>query len=190
MMYELNLHTMALGVATAMSALADKSDEARVLEQRFIDITHRYGALIAKLCFYYSNSTDDFDDLRQDCLINIWRGLEKFDGRSSLSTWLYRVCLNTCVSSVRKLSRQPEKVSLELVREVAGDDDDSLIEQLNNLYLMISKLPLVDRGIIMMWLDGCSNDEIGEVNGLRRNAVAVRIHRIKQRLSNTYQHEY
>lgn len=190
MTLELNLYTMAMAVANMMNSSAESHAEASILERRLVEITRSHGSLIAKLCFYYSNSTADFEDLRQDCLINIWRGLRSFDNRSSLTTWLYRVCLNTCVSSVRKISRQPEKVSLDLIHEVAGDDDSGRAEQLRCMYRMISQLPLVDRGIIMMWLDGCPNDEIGEVNGLKRNAVAVRIHRIKQKLSNFYHHEH
>lgn len=180
----LTLQTLAMAVAESLRP-AD-SPSGAPLEERFMQIVSNHGGLIARLCFYYAGSTADFDDLRQDCLINIWRGLPRFDNRSSLTTWIYRVCLNTCVSAVRKASRRPEEVPLQLAREVAGDDDSERVEQLEQLYSLISRLPFIDRGIVMMWLDGCTYDEIADVNGISRNNVAVRLHRIKALLSKEF----
>ena len=74
-------------------------------EQEFLDLIRREDSLISAICFSYSGSVAEYDDLRQDALINIWRGLPTFKGDSSSRTWIYRVVINSCVSTIRKQIR-------------------------------------------------------------------------------------
>ena len=146
-------------------------------------MTERYNALITKICFYFASSSSDFDDLRQDVLLNLWRGLQTYRGESSEMTWVYRVCFNTCVSSVRRNSRHTmpsldEVPESNAVAESEGKDDDIQL-----LHRAISQLPPTDRSMILMQLDGNSYDEIAEVMGMNRNTVATRLKRSRDRLA-------
>ncbi|MBD5367092.1 MAG: sigma-70 family RNA polymerase sigma factor [Bacteroides sp.] len=113
-------------------------------------------------------------------MANVWQGLRTFRGDSKLSTWLYRTCINTCITSYRRNSVR-STVPLDNVAQVA-DDDDHRGDKLRQMYNLISQLSPVDRAIIMMWLDEKNYDEIGDVTGMPRNTVASRIRRIKAKL--------
>lgn len=148
-----------------------------------MELIGRYNALITKTCFYFTSNSSDFDDLRQDVLLNLWRGLHTFRGESSEMTWVYRVCFNTCVSSVRRNSRHTmpsldEVPESNTVAESEGKDDDIQL-----LHRAISQLAPTDRSMVLMQLDGNSYDEIAEVMGMNRNTVATRLKRSRERLA-------
>ena len=84
--------------------LEDKhdGDGAEDLKRSFEETIRRYDGVIRKVCYFYAADLADFDDLRQEALVNLWRGFPRFRGEASLSTWIYRVTLNSCVSFFRK----------------------------------------------------------------------------------------
>ena len=69
--------------------------------QDFLRAVETHSGIINKVCYYYARDPEEFGDLRQEALIHLWQGWEQFGGRAQLSTWIYRVCLNSCVSSFR-----------------------------------------------------------------------------------------
>lgn len=169
---------------SAVLAIDDNAGRERIF-QRVLD---QYQPMIRRICFSYADNQEDYEDLRQDILLNIWKGLAAYRADSSLSTWVYRVALNTSVSTLRSRKRDPNKVAIqELVGDIAADQDDAeLKENLLLLHEAISMLSPVDKAIITMRLDECSYDEIAEVVGLNRNNVAVRINRIKKKLTDHF----
>lgn len=158
-----------------------------VLEREFKALIARENATISRICFSYSGSVAEFDDLRQDALINIWRGMESFRGESSTKTWIYRVTVNSCLSTIRKQSRHQHK-SLEGLYGLI-DTDDSDKEEIEQLHRVINTLNPQDRAVIMMWLDEMSYDEISAAMGLPRNTIATRIRRIKEKITKEYAKE-
>lgn len=156
------------------------SDRSRRLS-RFRSILKEHDSLVSKICFGYSQTRQDFEDLRQDAYINIWQGLECFRGDSQLRTWLYRVTLNTCVSTLRKRSRSIETLGLSEMGDFV-DADCEKRQLLIQLYEAIANLPPLDKAIIMMWLDEMSYDEIADVTGLGKNTIGTRIRRAKDKL--------
>lgn len=165
------------------ATLSGNGSEERELERRFREVIEEYGPVISGICFSYASDADDLKDLRQDILINIWKGLKTYRGDSSLSTWIYRVALNTCVSTVRKRSRRPYTLPLERVPDREEERDAESRERIETLHAMIATLSPIDKAIVTMWLDERKYEEIAEVTGLSRNNVAVRINRIKQKLA-------
>lgn len=155
------------------------------LERLFADTVRTHDAMIRRICLGYAHTTQDLEDLYQDVLVNIWRGLPDFKGQSSVRTWIYRITLNTCVSSIRLRSRRVEYTPIEGVIEVADDSAESH-QAVNDLYECIATLTSVDKAIVMMWLDEYTYDEIAEIVGLNRNSVATRLHRAKQKLKRNY----
>ncbi|MDE5849768.1 MAG: RNA polymerase sigma factor [Muribaculaceae bacterium] len=171
-------------------AALSKDEEATssyALEHEFKELIDIENATISRICFSYSNTVDEFEDLRQDAIINIWRGMSGFRGESSSKTWIYRVTVNSCLSTIRKQSRHKHE-SLDGLYELI-DSDDSDKEAIEELHRVINTLDPEEKAIIMMWLDELSYDEIGTAMGLNRNTIATRIRRIKEKITKAYKKE-
>lgn len=184
-----NIFRTAAAIIWRIAAVCCEPKAATDRDRIFREVQRDYLPLIAKICYCYASTREDFDDMRQDALTNIWRGLAAYRRDSGLSTWIYRVTLNTCVSTMR---RQRLRSHSRIDDETAIDrmpDDTADAERLENeriLYRLIAGLNPIDKAVIMMWLDEKSYDEIAEVMGMGRNAIASRIHRIKTRLADLW----
>lgn len=154
----------------------------------FRHILTEYDNMISRLCLGYARSGEDFEDLRQDVYTNIWQGLDGFRGEADIKTWIYRVTLNTCVSSVRRRTKSGVKISFDDFTDIM-DDGAEKAELLAELHDAISELPSVDKAIILMWLDEMNYDDIAEVTGLKRNTLAVRLHRAKEKLKRVFNND-
>lgn len=150
-------------------------------KELFDTILSEYSPMVDKICYMYGNDEEQRKDLYQECMANVWQGLRSYRGDSRISTWLYRACINTCITCYRRNRHSDDMVSIDNAGQLAADDR-SRPDELKELYRLISALSPVDRGIIMMWLDEKSYDEISDVTGMPRNTVASRIRRIKSRL--------
>lgn len=131
----------------------------------------------------FSKDEDEVADLFQDILINLWKGFPKFRGESSVRTWIYRVSLNTCISSERKKKRKGETVPLDIDINLFDDSMEDL-KQIRLLQSRISRLGPFDRAIVLLWLENLSYDEIGAIVGITAKNVSVRLFRIKEQLRN------
>ena len=153
-------------------------------ERMFAELSRDYAGLIAGICLSFARSEEDFQDLRQDTFLNIWNGLAAFRRDSSLSTWIYRVTLNTCVSSQRKKTRREEVQMDELYATLYEDSPAEEIERYKLMYRLIGMLSPLDKSIVLMWIDGKSYEEIRSVTGLSRDSVASRLKRAKGKLAD------
>lgn len=146
----------------------------------FEHIMKEYSLLITKVCYYFATNIPELKDLRQEVFLNIWIGLDKFRNLSKISTWIYRICFNTCITHQRKNRHLKNEVSLSSVLELEDEQFD--MEKYKEMHRLIGKLGVEEKAIILMWLDENSYDEIAEVIGIKRNTVATRIKRIKEKL--------
>ena len=152
-------------------------------QQRFLDIVRENEGLIYKVCYMYAENDEHLKDLYQEVIANIWQGLDSYRGQSKVSTWIYRIAINTCVSYLRRNSRYGRSETIDDVRALSiVDEGYEHAQQLKAMYEMIGLLGKLDKAIIMLWLDEYSYDEISAMTGISRNNVASRLHRIKQRL--------
>ena len=152
-------------------------------EQRFSKLVKEYEQTIYVVCYMFSRNAEDVDDLHQEILLRLWHGYDGFEGRSDIKTWIYRVALNYCINFSNK--RKREQTKRMTARE--PDTSDSDLEkrmQIKQLYQRINKLGLVDRSVILLWLEGLSYDEIGEILGISVKNVSFKLVRIKERLKN------
>lgn len=152
-------------------------------EQQFIAIIESNRQVIYKVCYMYASDDDHFKDLYQEVLINLWRGIDRFRRESQLSTWIYRTSINTCVTYYRRNHKYDEMLSLEGV-SVVDNDDGTRLQQIKEMYRLISRLDRMEKAIILLWLDEKPYDEISEITGLSRNNVASRLRRIKIKLQH------
>lgn len=150
-------------------------------ESLFLEIVNAHGPEISRLCFGYARTRMEYEDLRQDALVNIWQGLKDFRGHASIRTWVYRVTLNTCVSTLRRRGREQPASDIEALYGMVDESDDKM-EMIRELHAAISQLSPTDKAIMMLWLDEMSYEEIAEMTGLGRNTVATRLRRAKEKI--------
>ena len=151
------------------------------LEQEFARIVKEHKETIYMVCYMFSKDSEQVQDLYQECLINIWKSMSSFEGRSNLRTWMWRVSLNTCISVDRQKRRRGESVPLDMNIDLYNDTDRDT-KQIQMLHDRISKLGPFDRAIIMLWLENMSYEEIGAIVGISTKNVSVRLYRIKEQL--------
>lgn len=153
-------------------------------QQRFLALTDEHKGIIVKVCSSYALESHSFADLYQEVMANIWQGMESFRGEARMSTWIYRVALNTCIALHRSHRRHNvSAVGLDVAAELAAPEgaDTARVHQ---LYEIIGRLEPVDRALILLWLDDRSYDEISDVMGFTKSNVATRLHRAKRQLAS------
>ena len=150
-------------------------------EHQFELLVRQHKRTIYTVCYMFSTNKDEIDDLFQEILIRLWNGFDRFEGRSSAKTWIYRVALNTAINQDRKERRRPQTVPLTVDID-PYEADNPQTQQMRVLYDRISRLDPIDRSLILLWLEGISYDEIGAIIGISPNNVGVRLTRIKEKL--------
>lgn len=128
----------------------------------------------------FARDKDEAADLFQDVLINLWKGIGKFRNDSEISTWVYRVSLNTCISADRKKRKMPT-TRLDMNIDLF-DDDDTDSRQIQVLRQRIQRLQPLDRAIVLLWLESLSYQEIADIVGLTPKNISVRLTRIRLQL--------
>lgn len=150
----------------------------------FSDMINEYRFLILKVCRMYARDEANFQDLFQEVVIQLWKSYKSFQGRSKFSTWIYRVALNTCISATKLKKRRIQTTPLEVyhIGQVQDEYDHETDVQIKKLHQAIKQLKETDRGIITLYLEEKSYEEIAEIIGITVNNVGVKINRIKSRL--------
>lgn len=159
------------------------------MQQQFEQIIAEHNGILYKIGRTYTNNPSDFDDLYQDMLVQVWQALPSFKQASKLSTWLYRVCLNTALLYQRKDRKKvPTSSSQEFLVEFPDNSAQSLQQvqqresKIELLYDCIYGLPRLDRAIILLHLEKKKYEEIAHIVGLEANHIGVKLSRIKQAL--------
>jgi len=166
-------------------------------KSRFIALYNEHSDKIYRLCYGYLHEESEVEDLFQQVLLNIWENLESFRGEAKITTWIYRITVNTALTFKKKQQR------LESIHRNPGDfstfksdktfkvrkDPLPALRDLNNC---ISKLEKQDRIIISLYLEDLSYKQISKVVGISTNYVGVKINRIKKELQSLMpeNHEY
>jgi RNA polymerase sigma-70 factor, ECF subfamily len=153
-------------------------------EKRFIDLIKQHQGLVHKVCIMYEHDQDARNDLFQEIVLQLWKSFHTFRGEAKISTWMYRIALNTAISGYRKNTRN---VKTEDLREMhfnisenyAGAEQE---EELQKLQWAIRQLSEIERAMIMMALEEVPYEEIAETIGITQNNVRVRMNRIREKL--------
>ena len=149
-------------------------------EQQFTDIVRCNRSTIYTVCYMFSKDNDEVADMFQEVLIRLWNGMESFDGRSNIKTWIYRVALNTCIT-IDKRKKRNHKTQLSMDVDYFNSREVKS-EQAQFLHQRISRLQPLDRAIVLLWLEDISYDEIAAIIGITAKNVSVRLVRIREQL--------
>lgn len=153
----------------------------------FQHIYQKNYAKVISLCLGYVKGNEFLaKDLAQEVFVKVWQNLHNFRQQSTISTWIYRITVNTCLQELRKKKYVDLKIDLE------NDSTTNAVEiegQFEAMYKCIDSLSTENKSIILLELEEVPQTEIAEIIGISHVAVRTRIHRIKEQLSKCVSHE-
>lgn len=152
-------------------------------EVEFVRIVKENEGVIFKITTMYTDNRDDQKDLYQDVVYQLWKSFDSFRAESKISTWMYRIALNTALTRLRKSKRMGNQISMDrVVMQQTENYDPEFEVRLKLLYAHIKQLNVLERGLMLLLLEGKKYEEIAEITGLSPSNVGTRISRIKQKL--------
>lgn len=151
-------------------------------EQQFLEMLRTAKNQVYRVCWGFASNSSDVDDLFQEVNLRLWQNIESFRGEAAISTWVYRITVNTCILWKREKGRQLKLREQADPPIVLPDAPKETPERIKRLRAAIQKLKEADRTIILLVLEGCSYKEIAEITGLSQSNVGAKISRIKARL--------
>ncbi len=159
-------------------------------EQQFLDMINGNRPRILRVCRVYAWNSADQDDLYQEILSQIWRGLPGLKEKQFANTWLYRVAINTAISFVRKRASRSDRVvhfeHADLTRTIESRQttEENTDDRIASLYTAIYKLNPIEKALVTLFLEDLTYEQIAEATGIRANNVGVMLHRAKKKLSD------
>ncbi|SFJ43508.1 RNA polymerase sigma factor [Planctomicrobium piriforme] len=157
-------------------------------KSQFMGMVDEHGSSVMKVARAYTLTSEERQDLAQEILLQAWKSLPKFDGKASLSTWFYRVSLQTAMNwrrndQQRRLRQQPFLDFQDFANATDCAEAVQQREVVEQLYAAIHRLPKTDTALILLYLDGLSYREMAEVLGISESNVGVKLNRAKTALS-------
>lgn len=150
----------------------------------FIDLVDRHRGILFKVAGAYCRNPSDREDLIAEIIVALWRGYDRFDGRSSFATWTYRVAVNVAIAFFRRDARRRRDlvpVEESVLAAVAAPAEGVRDERLDFLRELIDRLEPLDRALMLLYLDDYPHGEIAAILGISESNVGTKIGRIKER---------
>ena len=152
-------------------------------KEAFITAIKENEGFVYKIASAYTNNIDDKNDLVQEILYQLWKSFETFNEQSKLSTWIYRVSLNVAIYQLKQSKKTVSTVPLnEYALDHQESDHSDHEERWKIFRQQIENLNLLDKGIVMLYLDNKSYEEIAEIIGISKSNVGTKLLRIKDKL--------
>lgn len=151
-------------------------------KERFLDLLEAHQGVIRKVAAVYGRDRQDREDLFQEITLELWRAFPSFRGEAAVSTFLYRVALNTALLRLRRGGSRPRPEPGVPLADVAAREAGQPDDEVERLYAAIRELAPLDRALVLMVLEERSHAEIAAVTGLTPSNVGVRLHRCRERL--------
>ena len=155
----------------------------------FLEIIENHKRIIYKITNSYCKENEDRQDLIQEIIIQLWQSFDKYDPQYKVSTWIYRIALNTSISYYRKNKTRKEKTTeLSVIVEASFKASEPFKENPNLILLnqFIKELKEIDKALVLLYLDGLSQKEIAKIIGITSSNVGSKLTRIKKRLKQKF----
>jgi RNA polymerase sigma-70 factor (ECF subfamily) len=156
-----------------------------VRQERFTALLDEHRRILFKVAGTYARTPEDRQDLVQEMAAQLWRSFDRYDPAQRFSTWMYRVALNVAITHFRAETRKARTFvpAEDAVLAAAAAPEASTIEDdLRLLWQAVEGLGPLDRALVVLYADGRSYAEIGQVLGLTATNVGTKIGRIKEKL--------
>ena len=152
------------------------------LEKAFIEMIRQYERVIYKVCSFYVSDEFPMADLYQETVCNLWLSFPKFRNESAISTWIYRIALNSCITGMRKdIRRVKGTIPVAMLAE-SLPAPESMEENIREMYRLIAQLKTLEKAIVLLYLEEKSYQEIADVTGLTVGNVATKLKRTREKL--------
>lgn len=153
-------------------------------EKKFIGLINEHQGLIHKVCIMYESNAELRNDLFQEIVLQLWKSFHTFRGEAKITTWMYRIALNTAISGYRKQTRLVKTEDLDEIHYNISEHHhyDEVEEDTQKLQWAIRQLSEIERAMVMMALEEFPYEEIAETIGITQNNVRVRMNRIREKL--------
>lgn len=152
-------------------------------EEAFTRVIKENEGVIFKITTVYTNNQADQQDLYQEIVYQLWKSFDSFREESRIGTWLYRVALNTAITQARKKKKKGHQVPIDQVVIQQTEYRDTIFEdRIKVLYAHIEQLNALEKGLILLYLEGKNYEEIAAITGLTPSNVGTRLSRIRQKL--------
>jgi RNA polymerase sigma-70 factor (ECF subfamily) len=138
--------------------------------------------IIFKIVRVYALNAMNQDDLFQEIVIQVWKSIPSFRQKASVTTWLYRISLNTAIKWTKKERKHHNAETLDNVQHILQENKIQADERLTWLYEEIQQLDEIERSITLLLLDGFSYKEMASILGITESNIGVKINRIKKQL--------
>ncbi len=163
--------------------LANWTSSSQLNKMAFEEIYKAYWQKVFRVCMGYANDYDLAKDMAQEAFIIVWQQLPKFRNEADIGTWIYRIATNNCLRQVERQKRFPKA---ELPLNLVEEKQVNIEPQIQLLYLFISELPETERIIISLELENVKQSAIAQIVGLSEANTRVKIHRIKEKLTQKF----
>jgi len=152
-------------------------------ERQFLILINEHQGIIHKICRLYRDVREDREDLFQEITFQLWKSHNSFKNNSKISTWIYRIALNTAIASFRKKKQDIEyRPTLPEFAEEQPDEELALRQE--RLFGALKQLDDGDKAIITLYLEDLSYQQIADIIGISENYVGVKLNRIKIKIQN------
>jgi RNA polymerase sigma factor (sigma-70 family) len=158
-------------------------------KEKFIEVINENKNLLYKICNSYCQNPSNRQDLVQEILLQLWKNIKSFDGRVKISTWIYKIALNTAISNFRldcKRVDKPIEIDFSFFSLPDFEYDSEFDEKLQFLHKLIDGMSKADKALLLLYLDNYKQKEIAEIIGITESNVATKVNRIKQNLREKF----
>jgi RNA polymerase sigma factor (sigma-70 family) len=153
------------------------------MENEFLAAVHNHQKIIYKICRLYRDSKEDQEDLFQEIVYQLWKSYPAFKRESKVSSWMYRIALNTAIAVYRKSGIKVDYYQ-EFPESIHPVHDKPVSENEELLFCALRKLNDAEKAVISLYLEDFSYQEMAEITGLSETNVGARLNRIKNKLKS------
>lgn len=151
----------------------------------FLNSIKKNEGIIFKLIRIYADRDEDQQDLYQEIIYQLLKSHNSFQGKSKISTWIYKVVLNTSLTHINLKKKHSKTVSLQdMGIQIEEKKDTHFEDSITEMYRQIRQLNEIDRAIIFLFLEGQNYEEIAAITGFSTTNVGTRLNRIRVKLKN------
>ena len=151
------------------------------MEKAFLKSIHDYQKIIYKVCKMYRDNKEDQEDLFQEIIYQLWKSYPSFKADSKISSWIYRIALNTAMAVYRKRKPVVDYVE-EFPEQSHSRSEQQVSENEDRLFWALRQLDDAEKALISLYLEDFNYREIAEITGISESNTGVRLNRIKNKL--------
>jgi RNA polymerase sigma factor (sigma-70 family) len=152
-------------------------------KEAFITAIKNNEGLIHKVASIYTNTIEDRNDLVQEIIYQLWKSFDTFNQNSALSTWMYRVAMNVAIYHLNITKRKIPTVPMDGQVFNSQEADNSEMEEKWQVFRQhVNQLNLLDKGIVLLYVENKSYEEIAEIIGISVSNVGTKLSRIKEKI--------